>query len=83
MGLSRQASSGVRSNVAPHPGHTALVLAAGVGNGAVIETDEYGTVAICGKTAHVENISHVDIEVEVILTQSLEKENTIDLVAPH
>jgi 16S rRNA G966 N2-methylase RsmD len=40
--------------VAPRPGHMALVLAAGVADGAVIETDDYGTVAIRGKTQHVD-----------------------------
>jgi 16S rRNA G966 N2-methylase RsmD len=54
----------IKPIVAPRPGHTALVLAAGVANGAVIETEEYGTVAIRGKTVHVENISHVDVEAD-------------------
>lgn len=48
--------------VAPRPGHMALILAAGVANGAVIETEDYGSVAIRGKTKHVESISRVDIE---------------------
>ncbi|NJO82730.1 MAG: hypothetical protein HC828_07825 [Blastochloris sp.] len=48
--------------VAPRPGHMALVLAAGVADGAVIDTDEYGTVAIRGKTQHVEQIARVDVE---------------------
>ena len=37
--------------VAPRPGHLALVLAAGVADGAVIETDAYGHAALRGKTA--------------------------------
>ncbi len=48
--------------VAPRPGHMALVLAAGVANGAVIQTEEYGRVAIRGKTQHVEQIARVEIE---------------------
>jgi superfamily II DNA or RNA helicase len=48
--------------VAPRPGHMALVLAAGVANGAVIETSDYGRVAIRGKTQHVEQIARVEIE---------------------
>jgi len=48
--------------VAPRPGHMALVLAAGVADGAVIDTDEYGAVAIRGKTQYVEQIARVDVE---------------------
>ncbi len=48
--------------VAPRPGHMALVLAAGVANGAVIQTEDYGQVAIRGKTQHVEQIARVEIE---------------------
>jgi len=48
--------------VAPRPGHTALVLAAGVANGAVIETADYGQVAIRGKTQHVEQVARVEVE---------------------
>ena len=48
--------------VAPRPGHTALVLAAGVADGAVIDTDAYGTVAIRGKTQHVEAVARVEVE---------------------
>lgn len=48
--------------VAPRPGHMALVLAAGVANGAIIDTDDYGQVAIRGKTHHVEEIARVDVE---------------------
>jgi len=47
--------------VAPRPGHMALVLAAGVANGAVIQTEDYGQVAIRGKTQHVEQIARVEI----------------------
>jgi hypothetical protein len=48
--------------VAPRPGHTALVLAAGVANGAVIETQDYGRAALRGKTQHIEQIARVEIE---------------------
>jgi superfamily II DNA or RNA helicase len=48
--------------VAPRPGHMALVLAAGVANGAVIQTEDYGQVAIRGKTLHVEQIARVEVE---------------------
>ena len=48
--------------VAPRPGHTALVLAAGIADGAVIASDEHGLVALRGKTRPVEVISRVDIE---------------------
>ncbi|MBZ0283467.1 MAG: DUF6094 domain-containing protein [Anaerolineae bacterium] len=48
--------------VAPRPGHMALVLAAGVANGAVIQTEDYGQVAIRGKTQHIEQIARVEIE---------------------
>lgn len=48
--------------VAPRPGHLALVLAAGVANGAVIETSDYGQVALRGKTQHVEQITRVEVE---------------------
>ena len=48
--------------VAPRPGHMALVLAAGVADGAVVDTHEYGTVAIRGKTQPVEQIARVDVE---------------------
>ncbi len=48
--------------VAPRPGHMALVLAAGVANGAVIQTEDYGRVAIRGKTRPVEQIARVEVE---------------------
>ena len=48
--------------VAPRPGHTALVLAAGVADGAVIETAEYGRVALRGKTVQVEQVGRVEVE---------------------
>ncbi|NUQ05104.1 MAG: hypothetical protein HUU31_14560 [Anaerolineae bacterium] len=50
--------------VAPRPGHLALVLAAGVADGAVIETTEYGRVALRGKTRHVEQIARVEVEAD-------------------
>lgn len=48
--------------VPPRPGHLALVLAAGVADGAVIDTDEYGCGALRGKTQYVEEIARVEIE---------------------
>ncbi|GAB5426321.1 MAG: hypothetical protein Crog4KO_34680 [Crocinitomicaceae bacterium] len=46
--------------VAPRPGHMALVLAAGVANGAIIESREYGRVVIRGKTQAIEEIAKVE-----------------------
>jgi hypothetical protein len=46
---------------APRPSHLALVLAAGVADGAVNETVEHGRVALRGKTRHVEQIAHVEV----------------------
>ena len=48
--------------VAPRPGHTALVLAAGIADGAIIESQEHGMVALRGKTRHVEQVARVDVE---------------------
>jgi superfamily II DNA or RNA helicase len=48
--------------VPPRPGHLALVLAAGVADGAVIDTDEYGCGALRGKTRYVEEIARVEVE---------------------
>lgn len=48
--------------VAPRPGHTALVLAAGIADGAVIESSEHGLVALRGKTRPVEVIARVEVE---------------------
>jgi hypothetical protein len=50
--------------VAPRPGHLALVLAAGVADGAVLETEDYGPVALRGKTRHVEQIARVEVEAD-------------------
>lgn len=50
--------------VAPRPGHLALVLAAGVADGAVIESGEYGRVALRGKTRHVEQVARVEVEAD-------------------
>jgi hypothetical protein len=50
--------------VAPRPGHLALVLAAGVADGAVIDSEEYGQVALRGKTRHVEQIARVEVEAD-------------------
>ncbi|MCK6580828.1 MAG: DUF6094 domain-containing protein [Anaerolineae bacterium] len=65
--------------VAPRPGHLALVLAAGVADGAVIETDEYGHVALRGKTRHVEQIARVEIEADPNDPERQVKKTTIRL----
>lgn len=52
----------IRPVVAPRPGHLALVLAAGVADGAVIDTSDYGQVALRGKTEPVEQVARVDVE---------------------
>ncbi|MCA9886703.1 MAG: hypothetical protein KC708_27225, partial [Anaerolineae bacterium] len=65
--------------VAPRPGHMALVLAAGVADGAVIETETYGTVAIRGKTQHVEQIARVDVESDPNDPERQVKKTTIRL----
>jgi hypothetical protein len=52
----------VQPVVSPRPGHLALVLAAGVANGAVLNTETHGRVAIRGKTVHVEQIARVAVE---------------------
>jgi len=65
--------------VAPRPGHLALVLAAGVADGAVIETTEYGQVAIRGKTRHVEQIARVEIEADPNDPERQVKKTTIRL----
>jgi superfamily II DNA or RNA helicase len=48
--------------VAPRPGHLALVLAAGVANGAIIQTEDYGRVALRGKTQTIKHTARVEIE---------------------
>ena len=65
--------------VAPRPGHLALVLAAGVADGAVIETETYGRVAIRGKTQHVEQIARVDVESDPNDAERQVKKTTIRL----
>lgn len=65
--------------VAPRPGHMALVLAAGVADGAVIDTETYGTVAIRGKTQHVEQIARVDVESDPNDPERQVKKTTIRL----
>ena len=65
--------------VAPRPGHLALVLAAGVADGAVIETDEYGRVALRGKTRHVEQIARVEVEANPNDPERQVKKTTIRL----
>jgi len=65
--------------VAPRPGHLALVLAAGVADRAVIETDEYGRVALRGKTRHVEQIARVEVEADPNDPERQVKKTTIRL----
>ena len=65
--------------VAPRPGHLALVLAAGVADGSVIETEEYGQVAIRGKTRHVEQIARVEVEADPNDPERQVKKTTIRL----
>ena len=52
----------IRPIVPPRPGHTALVLAAGIADGAGIETAEYGTVALRGKTSPVCEVARIEVE---------------------
>jgi len=65
--------------VAPRPGHLALVLAAGVADGAVIESGEYGRVALRGKTRHVEQIARVEVEADPNDPERQIKKTTIRL----
>ena len=65
--------------VAPRPGHLALVLAAGVADGAVIDTADYGQVALRGKTHHVEQIARVDLEADPHDPERQVKKTTIRL----
>jgi superfamily II DNA or RNA helicase len=65
--------------VAPRPGHLALVLAAGVADGAVIESEEYGRVALRGKTRHVEQIARVEVEADPNDPERQVKKTTIRL----
>ncbi|MBE2182093.1 MAG: hypothetical protein IAE89_01595 [Anaerolineae bacterium] len=72
-------STEIEPVVAPRPGHLALVLAAGVADGAVIETDEYGQVALRGKTRHVEQIARVEVEADPNDPERQIKKTTIRL----
>jgi superfamily II DNA or RNA helicase len=65
--------------VAPRPGHLALVLAAGVADGAVIESEEYGRVALRGKTRHVEQVARVEVEADPNDPERQVKKTTIRL----
>ncbi|HUN10445.1 MAG TPA: helicase-related protein [Aggregatilineales bacterium] len=71
--------SDIEPVVAPRPGHLALVLAAGVADGAVIETTEYGRVALRGKTRHVEQIARVEVEADANDPERQVKKTTIRL----
>lgn len=48
--------------VMPRPGHTALVLSAGLANGAVIETVEHGEVALRSKIEVREEVARIETE---------------------
>lgn len=65
--------------VAPRPGHTALVLAAGIADGAVIESAEHGLVAMRGKTRPVEVIARVEVEADARDPERQIKKTTIRL----
>lgn len=65
--------------VAPRPGHLALVLAAGVADGAVIETEAYGRVALRGKTRHVEQTARMEIEADATDPERQVKKTTVRL----
>jgi hypothetical protein len=65
--------------VAPRPGHLALILAAGVADGAVIETEEYGRVALRGKTRHVEQIARMEVEADATAPERQVKKTTVRL----
>ncbi len=72
-------SAEIEPVVAPRPGHLALVLAAGVADGAVIETETYGRVALRGKTRHVEQIARIEIEADPNDPERQVKKTTIRL----
>ena len=74
-----QPSPQIEPVVAPRPGHMALVLAAGVTNGAVIDTEDYGQVAIRGKTQQVEQIARVEIEADPNDSERQVKKTTVRL----
>ncbi len=65
--------------VAPRPGHMALVLAAGVANGAIIQTEAYGRVALRGKTQPVPQTARVEIEAVASDPEHAIKKTTIRL----
>ena len=65
--------------VAPRPGHLALVLAAGVADGAVIDTETYGRAALRGKTRHVEHVARVEVESDPNDPERQVKKTTIRL----
>lgn len=48
--------------VMPRPGHTALVLSSGFANGAVLDTVEYGQVALRSKIEVREEVTQVSVE---------------------
>ena len=48
--------------VTPRPGHTALVLSAGIANGAVLDTLDYGRVALRSKIETREEVARVTTE---------------------
>ncbi|MEM9955268.1 MAG: DUF6094 domain-containing protein [Chloroflexota bacterium] len=50
--------------VMPRPGHTALILSAGVANGAVIKTIEHGEVALRSKIETREEVARVETQTD-------------------
>lgn len=48
--------------VMPRPGHTALVLSSGFANGAVLDTSDYGRVALRSKIEIREEIARIDVQ---------------------
>ena len=74
-----QPPSPIQPVVTPRPGHLALVLAAGVADGAVIQTADYGQVALRGKTRQVEQIARVEVEADPTDPDRQVKKTTIRL----
>ncbi|MEL6320768.1 MAG: DUF6094 domain-containing protein, partial [Cyanobacteria bacterium J06626_14] len=65
--------------VNPRPGHMALVLSSGFANGAVLETTEYGRVALRSKIEVEEVIARVDTEPDVTDPERNIKKTTMRL----
>ena len=52
----------IESITPPRPGHTTIVLAAGMTDGAIIDSAEHGQVALRGKTERIETTARVETE---------------------